>query len=61
MPSQQAEVFCLRHLNDLAYEEIAAEMKLEPNHVGVLLHRARAKLRTLLAAAGDAGRDGEQP
>ena len=61
LPTQQAQVFCLRCLDDLTYEEIATELALEPSHVGVLLHRARAQLRLLLSPAGDAGRDGVQP
>lgn len=48
LPSRQAEAFCLRFLSDLTYDEIAGELGIETNHVGVLLHRARSKLRALL-------------
>lgn len=48
IPDQQAEVFCLRHLNELSYEEIAASTGLSVDAVGVTLHRAKARLRELL-------------
>jgi RNA polymerase sigma-70 factor (ECF subfamily) len=44
----QAEVYCLRCINGLSYEQIANQLGIEVNHVGVLLHRARASLRSLL-------------
>jgi RNA polymerase sigma factor (sigma-70 family) len=46
---QEATVFCLRCLDDLSYREIADQMHLEVNTVGVILHRARGRLRDLLA------------
>lgn len=46
---QEATVFCLRCLDDLSYREIAEQMQIEQNTVGVILHRARARLRSLLA------------
>jgi len=49
LPTQQAEVFCLRFMNDMSYREIAREMGIKTNAVGVLLHRARAALRERLA------------
>lgn len=51
LPAQQAEVFCLRHLNDLSYEEIAKEMGMSVDGVGVSLHRAKGRLRELLVSA----------
>jgi len=57
LPAQQSEVFCLRHLNDLSYEQIAAELGMTLDSVGVTLHRARTRLRELLThQCGDAGR-----
>jgi RNA polymerase sigma-70 factor (ECF subfamily) len=50
LSEQEAAVFCLRCLDDLSYKEIADQLQLEVNAVGVLLHRARARLRELLAA-----------
>jgi RNA polymerase sigma-70 factor (ECF subfamily) len=51
LPGQQGEVFCLRHLNGLSYEEIAEEMGMSVDGVGVSLHRAKARLRELLVSA----------
>jgi len=45
LPPQEAQVFCLRYLNDMSYKQIAKELSIKPNTAGVLLHRARAKLR----------------
>jgi len=50
LPPRQAEVFCLRFLNNLSYEQIAAQMTLSTDAVGVLLHRARARLKQLLTS-----------
>lgn len=47
LPPQQAEVYCLRHLNELSYEQIGLELGLSVDAVGVTLHRARARLREL--------------
>jgi RNA polymerase sigma-70 factor, ECF subfamily len=51
LPERQAEVFCLRCVNELSYEEIAAELAISVNAVGVSLYRARARLSELLAGA----------
>jgi RNA polymerase sigma-70 factor, ECF subfamily len=48
LPPRQAEVFCLRCMEELSYEEIAARLGLKMNAVGVLLNHARARLRELL-------------
>ena len=45
LPRQEAQVFCLRYLNDMSYQQIANELGIKTNAAGVLLHRARAKLR----------------
>lgn len=45
---QEAEVFCLRILNEFSYRQIADAMKLNENYVGVLINRARGKLQELL-------------
>ena len=50
MPPDQAEVCCLRFLENLSYEQIAEELGLTVNHVGVLLHRAKSLLQIRLAA-----------
>jgi len=49
LPDQQAEVFCMRCLNDLSYRDIARQLGLTTSAVGVLLHRARSHLRELLS------------
>ena len=48
LPAAQAEAFCLRHLSEMSYDEIAGQMDQSIDAVGVLLHRARARLRELL-------------
>jgi RNA polymerase sigma-70 factor (ECF subfamily) len=49
IPAQQAEVFSLHGLEGWSYQEIAERLSLSINTVGVLLHRARKRLRELLA------------
>ena len=49
IPPRQAEAFCLRCLEDWSYEEIARNSRISITAVGVLLHRARNRLRDLLA------------
>ncbi|MHC5165419.1 MAG: RNA polymerase sigma factor [Planctomycetota bacterium] len=44
----EAQVFCLRILNELSYRQIAEEMNVHENYVGVLINRARSKLQTIL-------------
>lgn len=51
LPAQEAKVFCLRHLNEMSYREIARELQIGVGAVGVSLHRAKTRLRELLAAA----------
>ena len=48
LPERQAEVFCLRFVSDLSYREIARQLGLRTSAVGVLLHRARSRLREVL-------------
>jgi RNA polymerase sigma-70 factor (ECF subfamily) len=45
---RQAQVFCLACLEGYRYEEIAEQLGLTVNHVGVLLNRARTSLRQRL-------------
>lgn len=45
LPPREVQAFCLRDLNDLSYRQIADELGATTNAVGVLIHRARAKLR----------------
>lgn len=46
----QSEVFCLAVLEGLSYQQVADQLRLNVNHVGVLLNRARTCLRNLLQA-----------
>lgn len=48
LPPQEAQAFCLRYLNDMSYRQIAKELGIKTNAAGVLLHRARVKLREIL-------------
>jgi RNA polymerase sigma-70 factor (ECF subfamily) len=48
LDARQAEVFCLASLEGHSYAEIAEQLGLTVNHVGVLLNRARQNLRDRL-------------
>jgi RNA polymerase sigma-70 factor, ECF subfamily len=50
LPDQEARVFCLRYLNDMSYRQIARELNIGINAVGVSLYRAKARLRQALDA-----------
>jgi len=46
----QRHVVTLRMLEELSSSDVAQMLGLTPNHVGVLLHRAKSELRRCLAA-----------
>lgn len=48
--AREAEVFCLICLEELAYRDVAEQLALTVNHVGVLLSRARSQLREKLGS-----------
>jgi RNA polymerase sigma-70 factor (ECF subfamily) len=48
LPAKQAQVFCLRHVEEMSYEEIADQMQVSVNSLGAILNRARLRLRELL-------------
>ena len=48
LPPKQADAFCLHALEGWSYREVAEHLETSVDHVGVLLHRARADLRELL-------------
>jgi len=48
LPPQEAEAFCLRCFSDMSYRQIAKELGIKTNAAGILLHRARTKLRNSL-------------
>lgn len=60
LDERQAQVFCLACLDDCSYEEIARALQLTVNHVGVLLNRARTRLRELLQAHAPAAEQFER-
>ena len=45
LPPKQADAFCLHCLEGWSYREAAEQMEITTDHVGVLVHRARAALR----------------
>ena len=45
LPPKQADAFCLHALEGWTYKEVAEQMDTTVEHVGVLVHRARAELR----------------
>ena len=45
---EEAEIFCMRHLNEMSYSSIAKVMNLRNSNVGAILTRTKMKLRELL-------------
>jgi RNA polymerase sigma-70 factor, ECF subfamily len=58
LDGQQAQVFCLACVEGCSYQEIAEQLGVTVNHVGVLLHRARSGLQDRLKAHGPAAAAG---
>jgi RNA polymerase sigma-70 factor (ECF subfamily) len=50
LPEDSAAAFCLTALDGLSYPEAGTSLGITANHVGVLVHRARAALRPKLRA-----------
>jgi RNA polymerase sigma-70 factor (ECF subfamily) len=48
LPSRMAHVFALREIEQLEGEEVSRVMEISSNNLGVLLHRARHRLRLCL-------------
>ena len=48
LPKREARLFALRYFEDFSYEQIAARTGLSVSLVGVVLHRARARLQKTL-------------
>jgi RNA polymerase sigma-70 factor (ECF subfamily) len=55
LPTNQREVIHLRDVEGYSYQEIAIMLNLELNHVKVLLHRARTRVRQALIKADEHG------
>ena len=49
LPQQQAAAFCLRYFDDQPYEQIAATLGVAVGAVASALHKARGKLKSMLA------------
>jgi RNA polymerase sigma-70 factor (ECF subfamily) len=56
LPSKQAEAFCLHCLEGWSYQEVARQLAVSVGSVGVLLHRARKRLRQLLGVSPEVPR-----
>jgi len=52
LPDGQAEIFCLRCLNQLSYRQIARQVGTSTAAVGISLYRTRRRLRELLTPPG---------
>ncbi len=48
LPKREARVFVMRHFEDFPYEQIAEHLGMNSNTVGVVLHRAKERLRKFL-------------
>ena len=57
LPEREAVAFSLRFLEELTYEQIAEALDLTPNAAGVLIHRAKTKLRRLMTVSDVSGKD----
>jgi RNA polymerase sigma-70 factor, ECF subfamily len=49
LPDRQAEAFWLCCVEEMRYDAAARQMGTDVNSIGVLIHRARSRLRELLA------------
>ena len=47
--NREGSVFCLRYFEDLSYQEIADALEVSTGAVAMALHKARAKLGSLLS------------
>jgi RNA polymerase sigma-70 factor, ECF subfamily len=61
LPHRQAEVFCLRVVQELSYRQIARELDISLPAVAVTLHRAKTTLRRLLKDEVELHREGPMP
>jgi RNA polymerase sigma-70 factor (ECF subfamily) len=48
LPQRQAEAFWLHCVEDMTYEEVGRQLGIDTSTVGVLIHRAKLRLRTVL-------------
>ena len=59
LSQDQAAVFCLSCLENLSYQEIGERLGMTANAVGVVLHRARHRLKELLISVDTGTSDGD--
>jgi RNA polymerase sigma factor (sigma-70 family) len=52
LPEKQREIFHLREVEEMSYEEISTQMEISVDQVKVNLHRARKTLRQKLITQG---------
>lgn len=50
--TEEAAVFCLRYLSEMSYAQISRELGIGLSKTGVLLYRAKNKLRVILQNGG---------
>jgi RNA polymerase sigma-70 factor (ECF subfamily) len=48
---EQSEVFCLRHVGGMSYEEIGEQVGMTANAVGAMLTRVKGRLRELMESS----------
>jgi RNA polymerase sigma-70 factor (ECF subfamily) len=58
LPEPQAESFALYALSGWSYDEIGRQLGMSSSNVGVTIHRARLRLRELLALSSAAIKEG---
>ncbi len=51
LPQQQAAAFCMRYFDDQPYEKIAENLGVAVGAVAAALHKARGKLKSMLAVS----------
>ena len=51
LPERESAVFCMRHFEELSYQQIAEALDVSSGAVAVALHKARLKLEALLVEA----------
>ncbi len=56
LPERERTLVSLRYDAEMSYQEIAHAVGIEPGHVGVLIYRAKARLRAALAGVGGMSR-----
>jgi RNA polymerase sigma factor (sigma-70 family) len=59
LPQRQAEAFWLACIEEMTYEDVGRQLGIDASTVGVLIHRARRRLREALTAlTADGSNDG---